>query len=962
MSIFGHEKMLDVYFRKKKSRKKDMYVMLVGIWLICCLAAVPVWAEEADNGTQTVRVGFFGFEGYHQQDENGNRSGYGYDFLQMIAPYAGFEYEYIGYDKSWSDMLRMLMDGEIDMVTSAKKTPEREEIFDFSERSMGTSYTVLTTRPDNTRFTTADYSTLEGIRVGLMKGSVRVQGFDKYAKEHNFSYQPIYYTNAKEILKALAEGNDIDAVLTSDLRILEDETIIDKFDEAKIYAIVKKGNTKLIEKINRAIEQLDIDSPGWDYDLSDKYYKGYSNGNKLILTTEERNYIKDLQVSNRKLKVIINPDLEPYSYFENGQAKGILVDLLETAAKEAGFSYEIIETADVNEYLEVIRSGRADLVFDATFNSNTAEEMGYYLTSPYYTATYACMTSKNNNAKDAAAIRMSDGLLGDRFLTQYVDETTIQCNTFDECVKAIRNGSANRTYAFTYTASKYVGSDYTNFFDYEVVKDISCPISVAVQSDCGRTLYSIITKTVSCIDPEQRDSAVNANTQYNISNSVLYFVYNKPILIVGIIALITTAIVILVLWFRMREKKAEKLHREIDARQKDALREAYEAADRANHAKSDFLSSISHDIRTPLNAIIGMVAIASSHVEDETRVTYCLEKITTSSRHLLGLINEVLDMSKIESGKVSLIEEEFNLTKLLDEMLELVQPEIKAKNHELTVRIQNIQHGNVIGDSLRIQQVFVSILGNAVKYTPDGGRIEVEVSELPSNVQNVGTYKFVFKDNGIGMSEDYIQTIFDPFSRELGSTVNSIQGSGLGMAITKNIVQMMDGSINVESEQGKGSVFTVLIRLKLQDVKTEDVKEVPGKPLEQMNFEGRRLLLVEDNELNREIACEILGLTKIQIDIAENGEAAVKKFEKVPHYYYDMILMDVQMPIMNGYDASRAIRAMERPDAQKVPIIALTADAFAEDLEKAFAAQMNEHLSKPLDISKLAEVLDRWIN
>ena len=1097
-SIMGYGKTLSNYFDKKKYNKTLISaVLFVCILLLCCLASVPVQAKETAAGKQLVRVGFFGFEGYHEQDEDGNRSGYGYDFLQMIAPYADFEYEYVGYENSWSDMLRMLQDGEIDLVTSAKKTPEREKIYEFSEKNMGISFTVLTTHPDNTKYTISDYSTLDGIRVGLMKGSVRVQGFDKYAEKHGFSYVPVYYPNQREILKALAEGKDIDAVVTSDLRILGDEAVIDKFDEAKIYTIAQKGNDELIKRVDAAIEQLSADSPGWMYDLSDRYYSRSSSGNKLQLTTEERLYIKDLNARGKKLKVLVNPDMEPYTYFEDGHAKGILVDLLNVAAKKAGFSYEIMETANSQEYLDVIKSGRADVVFDAVFDYNTAEKTGYYLTVPYYTATYARMTSKKNNPREgAAAVRKSGGILGDRFLTRFMDENTIDCDTFDECVNALRSGKADCTYVFTYTASKYVGSDYTNSFDYEVVKDMSCPIAAAVRTERGRLLYSIISKSVSSIDTEQRDAAVNANTQYNVKGgSLLYFIYNEPVTVISIIVFMTTVIMILVLWFRMREKAAEKLHRETDARQKEALREAYEAADRANHAKSDFLSGISHDIRTPLNAIIGMVAIARAHSDDPNRVADCLGKINTSSRHLLGLINEVLDMSKIESGKVSLTEEEFNLSDLLDNLVELVQPGIKEKKHELIVRIYNIKHENVIGDSLRIQQAFVNIVGNATKYTQEGGRIEINVSELPSNAPKIGTYKFVFKDNGIGMSEDYIKTIFDPFSREKDSIVNKIQGTGLGMAITKNIVQMMDGSINVESEQGKGSVFTVVIRLKLQAGETAYAQEFAGLPvlvadndqnicentcmilneigmksefvlsgseavervskaheegndfyavivdrsmpemdglktmrairtalgetalililaaydwsdiegdartagadyfiskplfkskligtfeeilhrdnpkeevnavelLKQMDFSGKHLLLVEDNALNREIAREIIGMTKIQIDTAENGEIAVQKFRESPHYYYDVILMDVQMPVMNGYDASIIIRSMERPDTHDVPIIALTANAFAEDVEKALAAQMNEHLAKPMDIQKLVDVLNRWI-
>ena len=1088
-------------FEKKEAIKKHRYrcmsLLLAAVLFLFCLS--PAFVQAADNGREKmkVRVGFFAIDGYHHQNEDGSKTGYGYDFLQMIAPYANFEYEYVGYDRNWSEMQQMLLDGEIDMVTSSQKNPERENLFEFSKKSIGSNYSMLTVRSDNTKYTTEDYSTLDGMRIGLLRGNSRNTSLDKYSAEHGFSYQAVYYDNQDEMLDALYEGKDIDGIVTSDLRELGDETVIDKFDEREFYVIVKKGNRRLMNRVNEAIARLDADSPGWIVNLEDKYYNRSSGGQELLLSMDERRFMEDLEASGKKLKVLINSDLEPYSYFKNGYPRGIMADLLDMAAKKAGFSYEIVETENSQEYLETIQSGGADIVFDAIFDYNTAEKAGYYLTRPYYSLSYARITLKNSNVTDGVcAMKDSGRVLGERYLTKYIDENTIQYDTFDECVKAVKDRKADCTYAFTYTASKYVSTDYTNSLAYEVVKDLSCPVSIAVRTDCGRLLYSVMNKVAESITAEQRDTAVSANTQYDSTDhGLLYLVYNEPVTVVIMAVIVMAVIVLLILWFRMKERKADRLYREKENRQKEVLKEACEAADRANRAKSEFLSGMSHDIRTPLNAIIGMLAIASAHKDDPVRVSDCLTKITTSSRHLLGLINEVLDMARIESGKVSLNEEEFNLAHLLDNLVQMIQPAIKAKKHELIVRIQNVEHEDVIGDSLRIQQAFVNIAGNAIKYTPDGGKIEIEISEIPSKSPKVGTYKFVFRDNGIGMSEEYAQTIFEPFSREKDKRVDKIQGTGLGMAITKNIVQMMDGSIEVESEQGKGSAFTVIIRLKLQKKEQETIEELIGLPVlvvdddedvcentcqilneigmesdfvlsgreaaikvqeahekdddyyaviidwimpdmdglmtakairkavgpevpiivfsaydwsdieeearsvgvnafiskplfksklinvfdslineektkektdmldvfKRMDLSGRHLLLVEDNELNREIASEIIGTTGIQIDAAENGEAAVRKFRESQIGYYDMILMDVQMPVMNGYDATMIIRALDRKDAATVPIVAMTADAFAEDVEKAMASQMNEHLSKPLDIAKLAEVMRRWI-
>jgi len=530
--------------------------------------------------------------------------------------------------------------------------------------------------------------------------------------------------------------------------------------------------------------------------------------------------------------------------------------------------------------------------------------------------------------------------------------------------------------------------------------------------------------------------------------------------------------------------------------QKQLLQDALEAANRASAAKSDFMSKMSHDIRTPMNAIIGMTAIAAAHAENPDRVRDALGKISSSSRHLLGLINEVLDMSKIESGTISLSAEEFSLSDLLNSMILMIQPQIQAHKHSLQVHIQDIQHENVIGDSLRIQQVFLNLMSNAIKYTPDGGEISFTVREQAVPLSSTGCYEFIVKDNGMGMSEEYLTHIFEPFSRAEDLRISKIQGTGLGMAIAQNIVHMMNGNITVESQLGKGSTFTVTIYLKLQDgqdIDTSDLADLsvlvvddddcacqslctmldelgmrsksctsgqdavaavqhalntaqpfyaaildwkmpgmdgldtaramkqlvgdtlpimilsaydwsdiemearsvgvdaflskpvfksglirtfkslrseapentsqasPLEPLLQHDFSGRRVLLVEDNDLNREIAREVLEMAGLTVEEAENGQIAVDTFSASEAGYYSLILMDIQMPVMNGYDAAAAIRALNRPDALQIPILAMTANAFVEDIQAAKAVGMNEHLAKPINFETLGSALRKYL-
>ncbi|MDD5804300.1 MAG: response regulator [Clostridia bacterium] len=533
----------------------------------------------------------------------------------------------------------------------------------------------------------------------------------------------------------------------------------------------------------------------------------------------------------------------------------------------------------------------------------------------------------------------------------------------------------------------------------------------------------------------------------------------------------------------------------VEIQSRKALREAYEAAERASKAKTEFLSNMSHDIRTPMNAIVGMTAIAGANIENQDRVVDCLGKITQSSRHLLSLINEVLDMSRIESGKIALVEEEFNLSDLCDNLVSLTKAQTDLHHHEFNIRINRIEHEDVCGDSMRIQQLVTNILSNAVKYTPDGGRIEFTIRELPTNSTGLGCYEFVVQDNGIGMTEEFQKVMFEPFTRADDKRTSKIQGTGLGMAIARNFARMMNGDIKVESAPGKGSKFTITIFLKQQNKEIKAIDElinlpvlvvdddrdccentvallneigidgewvtsgaeavartteryerddnyfaviidwkmpgmdgiettrqirkkvgndvtiiilsaydyaeieqeareagvdefiakplfrsrltatlkniIQGKPsaaarhyledISNCDYTGKRVLLVEDNDLNREIAQEIIGMTGAIVETAENGKDAVGMMTAANEGYYDLVFMDIQMPVMNGYEATAAIRSLHRPDGKEIPIVVMTANAFAEDILLAKNAGMNEHIAKPLDMTRLRDVMRRWL-
>ncbi len=407
--------------------------------------------------------------------------------------------------------------------------------------------------------------------------------------------------------------------------------------------------------------------------------------------------------------------------------------------------------------------------------------------------------------------------------------------------------------------------------------------------------------------------------------------------------------------------------KEEDRKIRETLRNAYYAAEEANHAKSDFLARMSHDMRTPMNAVMGMTSIALMNLDDDKKVKDCLEKISASSRLLLSLINEVLDMSKIESGTMVLNEEAFSMAETVKQCVEVIRPQAEQKAQKLDTEDIRITHDAVSGDPVRLRQVLVNLLTNAVKYTPDGGRVNLRARELASGAPDTACYEFVVEDTGIGMEPEFVPRLFEPFTRSKLSQSRNIDGTGLGMPIAKTIAQLMSGDIHVETEAGKGSRFTVQLYLKiLEPQKAEKKAEKPSEKelVESVaeRFKGVRVLLAEDNELNAEIAIELMELAGIQTELAKDGKQAVEKVKEHPAHYFDLIFMDIQMPVMNGYEAAREIRAIEREDISSLPIIAMSANAFLDDVRRSGEAGMDGHLAKPVEPEELYAVLGKWLS
>ena len=442
-------------------------------------------------------------------------------------------------------------------------------------------------------------------------------------------------------------------------------------------------------------------------------------------------------------------------------------------------------------------------------------------------------------------------------------------------------------------------------------------------------------------------SCVAVNT-VRLTKTVMVIVLSfAMIMAIVLVAVVSTMI-------HIQQKKVLDLERENNHK----LAEALDMAREANRSKSTFLANMSHDIRTPMNAIIGITALIEHDVDNAAKVKEYAKKIEVSSQHLLGLINDVLDMSKIESGKTTLNFVDFSISEMLRRIEILFRPQTDAKNQTLLITKEHIHHEWLNGDSVRLMQVFNNLMSNAIKYTQEGGKIQFFAEECQTNSSVYAKFRFIVKDNGIGMSEEFQDKIFDSFTREENSVINKIQGTGLGMAISKNLIQAMGGTIEVKSEKGKGSCFEVIVDFKIVENKeVYQPEQIEDEKQDETILNGMCFLCAEDNELNAEILKELLDIEGAKCQICENGEKVVEAFEKSQPGEYDMILMDIQMPVMNGYEATKAIRNSKHPMAKTIPIIAMTANAFSEDIQKSFSAGMNAHVSKPVEMKVLGKAI-----
>ena len=935
---------------------RDLAIWLT-VLLLAALLSLSASAAETVSQHERVRVGFFAMDGYHMMGEDGNRSGYGYDFLRLMARYWDVDYEYVGYDKSWEEMQQLLVDGEIDMVTSARKTPDREELFDFS-RPIGTNNGILTVRSDNHAIVEGKYSTYNGMRVALLRGNSRNDEFAEYARTKGFTYRSIYFDSTDEMVEALQNGT-VDAIVTSSLRKTNNERILEKFGSSDFYVIVKKGNTELLNKVNYAIDQMNAAEGDWKTTLYNKNYE-ISDSKNLEYTEEEKRIIAQYSKEN-PLHILCDPTRYPYSYTENGEVKGILPDYFRKIADYAGLSYEFLVPATRDEYIEYQSNKAAvDISIDARLDTdNYAETKEWGLTAPYITMRMARVTRRDFDGKIKVVATVNQTASKSIADTLAPGAEKLMCDTRHEMMEAVRDGKADAAFVYYYMAQAFVNSDTTGTMAYTLLEQPTYSYRMVVSSTENHALAGILTKAMYAMPDNLVEDLAAQYTTYKATDLTFAdMIRLHPVAAVAIVVFISwMAVTLIIIVNRLRTRRKLQLAAQQKAKEMTALAEQAQAA---NKAKSVFLSNMSHDIRTPMNAIIGFTNIAL-HQDSVPEMHNCLKKIEDSSDHLLALLNDVLDLSRIESGKVEFSPVPADITAVTDSAIEITNGMLLNRELNFEVHREPLQNPYVMTEPVRIREILVNILNNAVKFTKDGGTIRLDAGSRPgADAQHI-VICYRVKDTGVGMSEDFQKKLFDEFAQEENGARTQYKGTGLGMAISKKYVELMGGTITVDSQKGVGTTFTVEIPMELTSAeKVEKTKQA----VQHNDLKGIKVLLAEDNDLNAELATLLLEDSGMTVTRAADGQEAVDLFADHPAGTYDVILMDIMMPKMDGHQAAKAIRAMyaDRPDAEEIPIIALSANAFSEDVQASLDAGMNGHVSKPLNMEEVTKVIERNLN
>lgn len=931
----------------KKDKKKRLCLSIL-VLIMLLLVPVSAYASETKSGgnttqaieeeNKTVRVGYFPYANFQEGGFGEHKQGAGYEYLQKISYITGWRYEYVY--ASFKECLDMLADGEIDILGSVSYTPERAESIDYSTYAAGTERYWIYTREDHMNLTEGDLKQMNGCRIGVADGSYQKELLGKWLDSNQIQAETVVCKGYDEMIEKL-DADELDALVVPELSVNSDFIAIANIGASDCYFGVSKSRPDLLKELNSAQEEINNTEPDYSSELYARY-----EGKAVInyaLNKEEKQW---LDAHENTIRVGYLKDNLPFCGEENGKLTGILGTVLDTVREKYEITIKAVPCSTGVEMNEALQSGEIDIAGPIIRDFYTQEQFQVVLTDAIFDITPVVIYKGNEYSNSLSTIAVTETSLYSGLMVSllFQDAEIIQYDTQEECLEAVADGKVGAT---------VIPSSKINLLNESPLTQSLSFAEMAKRQELGmfttrenRRAATIINKAI-----EQSSNILNGVVlaQNSVSEKEMTLqdvLAEYADLAIGVSFVVIFVLLLLVYSLSVSRKK-----------QMEALKEA-QNANAANIAKTTFLNHMSHDIRTPMNAIVGFTDIAMKKKPDK-EVEDCLKKIRQSSEYLMTLINDVLDISRIESGKLEYKPVLVDLRDIVNTVLSIARGYTENRDLNFCVSREEFKNPYVMADELRIREVLLNIISNAVKFTKDGGTISFAAENCPGNDEHHVIVRYRISDTGIGMSEEFQTKIFDEFSQENSGARTSYKGTGLGMAIAKQYVDLMGGKIEVSSRQGIGSTFTVEIPLLIAEhVRTEKEEKLR----KDMDLHGLHVLLAEDNDLNAELAVDLLEEKGMIVTRTADGKSALAQFCNTAPGTFDLILMDIMMPEMNGYETTKAIRNLpDRPDGKKIPIIAMTANAFAEDVQAALNAGMDDHVAKPVDMSILIAVITKHI-
>ena len=934
--------------------RKSACVMLSLLLLLS--AVLPVKAAAETVPAKVVRVGSFE-DTFNYVNEKGARKGYGYELLQTLSGYTGWQFEYVTCD--WSDCFEKLENGEIDIMGAISYTEDRAEEMLFSDEPMGEEKYYLYADLSRADISASDYKTLNGKKVGVLMGTEPEVMLTEWEEKYGLKTEHVNVSNNEDAKQKLA-NHEIDCFVSLEESFWADLGIstITRVGKSGIYYALNKNRSDLKEELDNAMRALDEAAPFYTADL----YKRYFSLDYIpILTGEEKAWLKE----HGAIKMGFLPSDRGVSTYDpaTGEFTGVITDYIQFAADCLGnqeLEFQLVGYDSKEAELDALRSGKIDMIFHCDQNPNLAEEYHFARTNTTWITNLMAVTNKqyfNENNVNRIAVPQNKLSLKKYLAFYYPQWEIVDCDTQEDAAKLVNDGQADCFVTGISSENKY--SKKYSFYSVPLVNPVrSC---FAVNSG-NRSLLSILNKTIKAMPVNMLAGALAMYKSSARKVTLSDFIKDNFFMALLVSSIAVAAILLTILKLLRKARKAEAAARKAasDTQELNAkLQVAVEKAESANHAKSTFLFNMSHDIRTPMNAIIGYADLASRHLDDPAKLKNYMENIQVCGQNLLMLLNNVLDLARIENDKTEMEYSVSDIEKDFRNCVAMFRNQADSKGQTLTVTTQ-LQYPYIYADIPHLTEICTNLVSNAVKYTGAGGTIRCNVTQKPGEKEGWCDTVVTVADNGIGMSQEFQKHIFEPFERERTSTVSKVEGSGIGMGIVKKLVGLMGGTVEVESRIGVGSTFTVTIPCRIASEDETQAKRETN-PSDQKCLCGTRILLTEDNDLNAEIATELLQEEGCTVDRAKDGVECVDMLEKAANGTYQLILMDIQMPVMNGYDAARKIRGLDDPQKANIPIIAMTANAFTEDRQVALDAGMNDHIAKPINMDVLVPTLRKYL-